>query len=89
MKFRMFELAGGAARGAKVAVNVDEVAFVEERDGAVLIVFKRAVEKFFETDGLIVETGDGEPEETITGDGGIFVADDFHTVISRLNTVAE
>lgn len=77
MKFRMFELAGGAARGAKVAVNVDEVAFVMEvADGGTAIALKSQV-------GAMM--GDLEHVAKYP----LHVADDFHTVISRLNTVAE
>lgn len=77
MKFRMFELAGNAARGAKVAVNVDEVAFVMElADGGTAIALKSQV-------GAMM--GDLEHVAKYP----LLVADDFHTVISRLNTVAE
>lgn len=77
MKFRMFELAGGAARGAKIAVNVDEVAFIMDvADGGTAISLKSQV-------GAMM--GDLEHVEKYP----LHVAEDFHTVISRLNTVAE
>lgn len=77
MKFRMFELEGDAARGAKIALNVDEVAFVMElADGGTAIALKSQV-------GAMM--GDLENVAKYP----IHVAEDFHTVFSRLNTVAE
>lgn len=77
MKFRMFELAGRAARGAKVAVNVDDVAFVVVvAEGGTAIVLKSQV-------GAMMGDLDHAAKYPI------HVAEDFHTVFSRLNTVAE
>ena len=74
MKFRMFTL---AVRGYKVAVNIDRVRFIEVAD---------AEEKttYIYLDGRLEATEPGEPLTSV-----IEVSEDFDTVFSRLNTIAE
>ena len=73
MKFRMFT----NRDGGKVAVNVDHVKFVEE------IADNKTVIYLTEFGVADVVCG-GEEISNV-----LIVSEDFHTVISRLNTIAE
>lgn len=74
MKFRYFTDA--TRKGVKIGVNVDEVERIETADAdanTTYIIFKRKIY-------------DGDGELTFSC---IEVAEDFDTVFSRLNTIAE
>lgn len=73
MKFRMFT----NGDGGKVAVNVDHVKFVEE------IADDKTVIYLTEFKVADVVCGGEEIQNVLV------VSEDFHTVISRLNTIAE
>ena len=73
MKFRMFT----NRDGSKVAVNVDHVKFVEEIADNKTVIYLTE----FKVADIVC---DGEEIQNV-----LVVSEDFHTVISRLNTIAE
>lgn len=74
MKFRVFT---NAENGRKVAVNVDHVKFVDEIADNKTIIYLTE----FKVADIVC---DGEEMPNV-----LVVNEDFHTVISRLNTIAE
>ena len=73
MKFRVFT----NRDGGKVAVNVDQVKFVEEIADNKTVIYLTE----FKVADIVC---DGEEIPNV-----LVVSEDFHTVISRLNTIAE
>lgn len=77
MKFRIFT---NAANGCKIAVNVDRVEYIEARG-------KKAKKTYIHLDGY--ERVYEQHAEDWMAPLVIEVSEDFDTVFSRLNTIAE